>query len=51
MSGEGLNQAIPAGSWRRGGLWVGVVLEYHGGLGEMGIKNAMVDGVRRLEVT
>ena len=39
------------GDGGEGGLWVGVVLEYHGGLGGMGIKNAMVDGVRSLEVT
>ena len=28
-----------------------VGVEYHGGLGEIGIGSAMVDGVRRLEVT
>ena len=33
----------------RGVMAVGV--EYHGGLGEIGIGSAMVDGVRRLEVT
>ena len=30
----------------RGAMAVGV--EYHGGLGGIGIKNSMVDGVRRL---
>ena len=34
-----------------GGLWVGVVLEYHGGLGGMGIGSAMVVGVSNLETT
>ena len=33
----------------RGAMAVGV--EYHGGLGGIGIENTMVDGVRRLEVT
>ena len=28
-----------------------VCMEYHGGLGGIGIENTMVDGVRRLEVT
>ena len=31
------------------GLWAVVVMAYHGGLGGMGGKTAMVDGVRRLE--
>ena len=33
----------------RGAMAVSV--EYHGGLGGIGIRSAMVDGVRRLEVT
>ena len=30
---------------------VAVDVEYHGGLGGIGIENTMVDGVRRLEAT
>ena len=39
------------GAGGEGGLWMSVVLEYHGGLGRIGIGSAMVVGVSNLEAT